>query len=112
MLGLTTITLGTLASKVTGTHFTGSKGSFGYKFWLIAIGPGGEASSVRPSGFARNTASAPMLPPAPGRLSTMAPPGNASCSLSAQPASGESAVATSDSAFHRYATSVASARAF
>ena len=57
-LGLTTSTLGTVASTVTGSHFAGSKGIFLYRWWLMAIGPGGEASRVLPSGSARNTVSA------------------------------------------------------
>ena len=72
-LVLTARTLGTVAITVTGTHWVGSKGSFLYRWWLIAIGPGGEARKVLPSGAERNTVSAPMLPPAPVRFSTTTP---------------------------------------
>jgi hypothetical protein len=39
--------------------------------WLMVNTAVGKSSSVYPSGRARETCSAPMLPPAPGRFSTM-----------------------------------------
>jgi hypothetical protein len=74
-LVLTSSTLGTVAMTVTGTHLVGSKLSLLYRWWLIAIGPGGDTRKVVPSASARDTNSAPMLPPAPDLFSTTMPAG-------------------------------------
>jgi hypothetical protein len=62
---------GEVATQVSAVKsFTGSKGSVGYSValmaWLVKL-----ISSVLPSGAALATASAAMLPPAPGLFSTM-----------------------------------------
>ena len=71
----TASTLGTVATTVTGTQRVGSKAMVLYRWWLMAIGPGGETSTVLPSGSARATNSPPILPPAPVRFSTTTPAG-------------------------------------
>src|SRR6185369_13091276 len=89
---LTSSTLGTVASTVTGTHLVGSKGSDLYKWWLIAMGPGGDTRKVVPSASARATNSAPMLPPAPTLFSTSTPAGYAARNFSVRIRGSTSAV--------------------
>src|SRR6266700_1521616 len=69
--GWTTSTLGVDAASVTGARsLIGSKGIFAKRLALIASGPAEPISIVYPSGADLATMSVPMLPPAPGRLST------------------------------------------
>ncbi len=69
--GLTTRTLGTPATSTIGTKsLMWSYGIFEYKLGLMACVPTVPMSSVYPSGGLLATRSEPMLPPAPGRLST------------------------------------------
>ena len=44
--GLTISAFGTCAITMTGSNLAGSKPSFGYRFWLITSGGGGDESSV------------------------------------------------------------------
>ncbi|MDT4862809.1 hypothetical protein FQZ97_974820 [compost metagenome] len=71
--GWVTSTLGVLASMATGTKsFSMLKGNFGISVGLMVRLPAGITSSVWPSGLPRLTLSMPMLPAAPGALSTRA----------------------------------------
>src|SRR5437667_9025744 len=70
-LGFTSTTLGIATMMPIGTNCVGSKGRFRYRLGLMMRGGGGEDSSVWPSGSALKTYSAPMLPAAPARFSTM-----------------------------------------
>ena len=84
LAGFSTSTLGTPATSVTGTKsLTWSKGIFAYSDALIACVPTVPISSVWPSGAALATSAAPLLPPAPGLLSTMKGWPNAFCSSGA-----------------------------
>ena len=73
--GLMTSTLGTRATPVIGVKSRiGSYGIFAYSQGLMACVATAPITIVVPSGAALAAASAPMLPPAPGRFSTMTTP--------------------------------------
>jgi hypothetical protein len=63
---------GPVASSVTPVKsFTGSNGVFLYSAGFVALGPSAPIASVCPSGAAFAVASMPIMPPAPGRFSTI-----------------------------------------
>src|SRR5262249_10886764 len=66
-----------------GRKFRGLESKLLIRLSLIAIGPGGLASSTYPSAGELATASAPRLPPAPARLSMITGWCHASASFSA-----------------------------
>src|ERR1700704_4494839 len=70
-LGFTSTTLGIATMMPTGTNCVGSKGRFRYRFGLMMRGGGGGDSSLSPSRSALETYSAPILPAAPARFSTI-----------------------------------------
>ena len=69
--GFTTSTLGVEATCVTAMKsFSALYGMLGYRLGLMAWVATAPMRMVCPSGAARATTPAPMLPPAPGTLST------------------------------------------
>lgn len=67
----TTSTTALSATSETGANDSSPNGSFAYRLGFMPSTLPGVSSSWWPSGVAWATAPAPMLPPAPGRLSTV-----------------------------------------
>jgi hypothetical protein len=82
-LGFAASMMSWMETSAIGTKRSGSKLSLAYIAWFTTIGAGCVKSRVWPSAGALYTASAPMLPAAPERFSTVTGWPNLSRSLSA-----------------------------